>query len=74
MKKSNEYASAFGRLYAKVPKSVFAAVAFSYASWACGEEASTSAEAVARFVQEWRVLHENGIIPQKPASGLGVPE
>jgi hypothetical protein len=69
MKTNNEYAKAFGRLYAKTPKAVFAAVAFSYASWASGEEAHTGAETVARFVKEWRILHENGIVPQRPVTG-----
>jgi hypothetical protein len=64
----NEYAQAFGKLYAKTPKAVFAAVAYSYATWACGTEAKTSDEAVARFLSEWRTLQENGIVPQKPPS------
>lgn len=74
MKTSNEYAQAFGKLYAKTPKSVFAAVAFSYANGASGEEAGTSAEVVARFVEEWRTLCDNGIVSQKPASGWGIPK
>ena len=67
MKIGNEYARQFGRLYAKTPKSVFAAVALSYASWASGEEAQTFDIAVDRFLEEWKVLNENGIIRQKPA-------
>lgn len=66
MKKTNEYSRAFGRLYAKTPKSVFAAVAFSFANWASGEEAKSAAENVARFIAEWSLLHENGIVPQAP--------
>lgn len=66
MKITNEYAMAFGRDYSKIPKSVFAAVAFSYATWACGDEAKTNDDAVARFMKEWRTLNDNGIIPQKP--------
>ena len=66
MKSSNEYAQAFGRLYAKVPKAVFAAVALSYASWASGQETANFDEAVTRFIEEWRVLNQNGIVPQKP--------
>lgn len=67
VKIGNEYARQFGRLYAKTPKSVFAAVALSYASWASGEETQTFDVAVERFLEEWKVLNENGIIPQKPA-------
>jgi hypothetical protein len=53
---TNSYAQAFGRLYAKTPKAVFAAVAFSFAGWACGQEAKTDAEQVQRFVDEWARL------------------
>ena len=66
MKRTNEYSQAFGRLYAKTPKAVFAAVAFSYANWACGEESANDQETIGRFIQEWRVLHENGLVSQKP--------
>lgn len=65
-KLSNQYAGALGRLYDLTPKAVFAAVAYSYATWACGEEAKTSEKVVMRLLEEWRVLHENGIVPQKP--------
>ena len=71
MKSSNEYAQAFGRLYSAIPKSVFAAVAFSYANISCGEdghESDNSNETVRRFLNEWKILHENGIVPQKPPS------
>jgi hypothetical protein len=75
MKSSNEYAQAFERLYAKTPKAVFAAVAFSYANISCGEdghESGSSEETVRRFLNEWRILHENGIVPQKPPKELSV--
>lgn len=63
---SNEYAQAFGRLYAKTPKAVFAAVAFSFAHWAAGEESKTVNQTLARFLNEWDVLHENNIVRQAP--------
>jgi len=66
LKIGNDYARCFGRMYDKIPKSVFAAVAISYASWACGEEAQTFDVSVERFLAEWKILQENGIIPQKP--------
>ena len=65
----NEYADQFGPLYAKIPKSVFAAVALSYANWACGEEARSFDEAVNRFCDEWGALYVAGIVPQKPLKG-----
>ena len=61
---TNEYSQAFGRLYANTPKAVFAAVAFSFATWACGEESKNDEQTVARFVKEWQLLFENGIVPQ----------
>lgn len=61
---SNQYAQAFDRLYAKTPKAVFAAVAFSL-SFINVEESGTDA-AVKHFINEWRMLHENGIVPQEP--------
>ena len=70
-KSSNEYAQAFGPLYAKTPKAVFAAVAYSFAGWAAGEEAKTNDEQIERFLKEWRILWENGIVPQKARGGNG---
>ena len=62
-KATNEYQQVFGALYDKTPKAVFAAVAFSLAF----KEASENTEyALAGFIEEWRILHENGIVPQKP--------
>ena len=65
MKTGNEYADQFGRLYARIPKAVFAAVAFSFMSGA-GEDVERG---ITEFLNEWRVLHENGIVPQKPPKG-----
>jgi hypothetical protein len=62
MKKSNEYAKQFGRRYGKIPKAVFAAVAFSYAS----SGGDVQEHGVAKVLEEWRILHDNGIVPQKP--------
>lgn len=69
MKTGNEYAGALGKLYARTPKAVFAAVAYSFANWACGEEAVNRDEQVARFVAEWQALYDNGIVPQAPPKG-----
>lgn len=66
MKTSNDYAQAFGRLYDRTPKAVFAAVAMSYAIRVAGAE-EPAGTAIAEFLHEWTVLNQNGIIPQKPA-------
>lgn len=62
----NDYQRAFGALYAKTPKAVFAAVAYGL-FFNNGDE---SRDAVAAFVNEWRILHENGIVPQRPPKEL----
>lgn len=62
LKLSNSYQRAFGRLYAKTPKAVFAAIAYSYTS-SGGDHPEQS---VANFLEEWRILHENGIVQQPP--------
>jgi hypothetical protein len=61
MKKLNNYALAIEG-YDKIPKAVFAAIAFSYAT--CGGdhwEYGTN-----NILDEWEMLHANGIVPQKP--------
>lgn len=63
-KQSNEYVAQFGDLYADTPKAVFAAIALSFATFIGGEEISFN-EAVKRVVEEWKILNENGIVPQK---------
>lgn len=57
-----EYAEAFGENYSKIPKAVFAAIAFSYASHG-GDDFVNGAEAA---INEWWVLYENNIVRQKP--------
>lgn len=67
VKTGNGYASAMGRFYSKTPKSVFAALAYSYASmFDPGGDCETSdpAEILKRFRAEWKILNENGIISQ----------
>lgn len=63
MKQSNEYAQQFGRLYAETSKAVFAAIVYSYVS--AGGDASKET-ALENFLNEWRILHDNGIVPQPP--------
>lgn len=58
-----KYAAAFEKLYASTPKAVFAAVAYSFASLL---EEGRQENAVPLFLNEWRVLHQNGIVQQTP--------
>jgi hypothetical protein len=68
MKTSNEYAAMFKDKYDKIPKSVFAAVALSFAYINCEEKGFDGA--VAEVLHEWDTLHQAGIVPQKPTKGL----
>ncbi len=66
----NEYADALGaKFYDRTPKAVFAAIAVSaLAKGADGLLARDwpTSEVQALVLREWAVLHENGIVPQKP--------
>lgn len=66
-KATNGYQRAFGALYDEIPKSVFAAVALSFAYISIEEKGFD--EAARRVIEEWRTLFENGIVPQKPPKG-----
>lgn len=59
----NEYAGAFGRVYAETPKAVFAAIAYSFAMRLSEDQPEA---AITEFMKEWRVLYEQAIVPQKP--------
>lgn len=61
-KVTNEYAKAVADIYADTPKAVFAAIAVSLAT--CGGDHID--EAVNNILIEWRILHDNGIVPQPP--------
>lgn len=58
----NDYAAELGDMLDKAPKSVIAAVAVSMLT----QGGDYIDEARARFLEEWRILHQNGIVPQKP--------
>jgi hypothetical protein len=58
---SNAYVDACPML-GKTPKAVIAAVVVSLLSNGGDELAHVST----RFLREWRILHENHIVPQKP--------
>lgn len=58
----NRYAALLEN-YDEIPKSVLAAVAVSLALLQNEEDLS----AVSKIINdEWKVLHENGIVPQRP--------
>jgi hypothetical protein len=59
----NEYAAAFGKLYADTPKTVFAAIAYSFAMRLSEDQPKA---ALALFAEEWQILHVQGIVPQRP--------
>ena len=50
----------------RIPKSVLAAIAVSYAS-SGGDYLEQASDNVAR---EWMVLYENGIVPQRPPADI----
>lgn len=59
---TNVYADAIGDMIDRIPKSVLAAIAFSYAS--CGGDDFQAG--VQNLIREWWVLYQNQIVPQKP--------
>lgn len=73
MKRLNEYATAAGlEVYELIPKAVWAAIAVSSLTRAHDEldDALSTGDttAIADAIRdEWQVLHQNGIVPQRPA-------
>ncbi len=65
MKIHNEYAAAIVE-YARIPKAVFAAVAYSLASQVMGHDKDSPTLIGEYILREWEVLHQNGIVQQKP--------
>lgn len=65
-KRTNEYAHELRSYYDAIPKAVLAAIAVSYAS-SGGDYLENAAQNVA---DEWRTLHEQGIVPQKPSKAI----
>lgn len=63
-KKKNGYMEMIDReLYEKMPKAVFAAIAASYLL----NHQNVNPENISIDLRtEWRLLHEQGIVPQKP--------
>jgi hypothetical protein len=70
-KVTNGYAQAFGDLYEKTPKAVFAAIVYSFVS--IGDDLSRY-EAVQNFLEEWGMLFETGIVDQPAPAGRRLSE
>jgi hypothetical protein len=63
LKQHNEYERLIGEeLYAKTPKAVLAAIVASFCSVG-GDYPESVPDGMLR---EWTILHDNGIVPQKP--------
>jgi len=67
MKTGNEYSRALVA-YDRIPKAVLAAVAYSFASRLIADGDSPTMVELA-ILDEWDVLHQNGIVPQGPRLG-----
>lgn len=62
--KFNGYQKALShQLFEQCPKSVFAAIAVSYATLNNGDNLDKAEDSILR---EWWILYRNGIVPQKP--------
>lgn len=68
MKLTNEYARALTE-YARLPKAVLAAVAYSFAARVIADNDPAVVEAA--ILLEWQTLYENGIVPQAPGQSGG---
>lgn len=70
MKQSNEYAKWIdAQVFADIPKTVFAAIAVSFAmrlshSASSGQDEDDIDRAMSEIIAEWQVLHHGGIVPQ----------
>lgn len=63
MKKSNEYQQVLSpEFFDKCPKAVFAALAVSFGT----NGGDYLEEAEQRLLDEWQILYDHGIVPQKP--------
>lgn len=62
MKRMNNYANAVEG-YDRTPKSVYAALALSFALRLCEDDFD---RANALIAEEWGILHNGGIVPQPP--------
>ena len=61
--KGNTYADALHGLFDRIPKSVFAALAVSYA---LRQQADDFTKVPNEIIAEWETLYQNGIVAQRP--------
>lgn len=61
----NEYADLIER-HINAPKAVWVAIAVSLANQLAGGPLDRGMAPVNTLMDEWRLLHDNGIVPQKP--------
>lgn len=66
-KKDNEYARLVCNIDA--PKTVWMAIAVAFADKLTGKTGEGLESVGDAIFREWEVLHENGIVPQKPRRG-----
>jgi hypothetical protein len=64
----NSYQEVLDRdVFDRMPKAVLAAIAVSFANQIAGAEDIESFDGCqARILDEWRILNQNGIVPQRP--------
>lgn len=66
---TNDYQKLLAGDFDKTPKSVYAAIALSFAMRLTPEDDEKYTEALALVRSEWAALHHNAIVPQKPLTG-----
>lgn len=62
----NQYAAELEELFDLIPKAVLAAIAVS----ALTNGGDHIQHAKSRIAKEWLILHQNGIVPQKPSKAV----
>ncbi len=67
MKPRNEYATVLGTHYDAIPKEVLAAIAVAFAIQLKGD--GNESGVTRMILSEWRILHENRIVRQRPPKG-----
>ena len=67
IKKTNAYAALLDpKVYESIPKAVFAALAVSFATHGDPWNPENGGTAQELILNEWQILHENDIVPQRP--------
>jgi hypothetical protein len=70
--KRNDYLPVVQSIFERTPKAVFAAIAVSFANRLDGEDAlqrdGGTEDLLRAVMEEWDMLHQAGIIPQRPCA------